>query len=152
ASVITLPLIYVLGRELFDHRRALLAMLIFALSPMQIYFAQEARTYALLGVPITVALFGIARFLGGDRRALWLYALGGIIGMYCHATMAMFLAACNVAVLAAILRSNRATLAQWIITNAIVGLAALPELVIMVLSGGSGSGLQWIPEFQLRDF
>ena len=51
ASVLTLPLIYLIAIELFDWRRGLAAMLIFALLPLQVSFAQDARTYTLLLIP-----------------------------------------------------------------------------------------------------
>jgi len=153
ASVLALPLVYLIGKELFDRRRGLIAALVMALSPLQIHFAQEARTYALMLLPIGVALFAIARILNGDtrQRVLWLYGVGAIVALYCHATAAFFVAACNVAVIIAILGDRRIdrrqALIRWIATNVIVGIAAIPELAAMALQGRSGSGLEWIPRF-----
>src|SRR5215469_11764749 len=78
ASVLTVPLVYAIGKELFDSRSALLAALVFALSPMQVAYAQEARTYALLSLPVCAVLWSSARFMRGDMRGrvLLAYALG----------------------------------------------------------------------------
>jgi 4-amino-4-deoxy-L-arabinose transferase-like glycosyltransferase len=157
ASVLALPLVYLIGKELFDRWRGLLAALIMALSPMQIHFAQEARTYALLLLPIGVALLAISRFLKGDmrHRVLWLYGAGAIVALYCHATAAFFLGACNIAVVIAIVTDRRIdrrkALTRWIVTNLIIGVAAIPELVAMALQGRHGAGLAWIPRFSLLD-
>ncbi len=151
ASLLTLPLVYLLGRELLDDRRGLLAMLVFALSPMQIAFSQEARTYSLLLVPVGIALFGITRFLGGDtrKRVLCLYGLGALFALYCHATALFLIAACNIVVIATLLSDRQAgwqsTLTRWIYANALIGVLAVPELIAIVVQGRADAGLNWIP-------
>jgi 4-amino-4-deoxy-L-arabinose transferase-like glycosyltransferase len=155
--MLALPLVYLLGKELLDQRSGLLASLIFAVSPMQINFAQEARTYALLLIPIGMALLAVSRFLRGDLRprVLWLYGTSTVIGLYCHATMVFFIAACNVAVIVAILSDSRIerrqALTRWIAANCLVGVAAIPELAAMLHQGRSGSGLEWIAPFRPVD-
>lgn len=157
ASVLAMPLIYLIGKELFDQRHGLIAALIFALSPMQVSFAQEARTYALLLIPLSMSLLAIAHFLRGDTRprVLCLYGVGTIIALYCHATAAFFIAACNIAVFAAIATNRmidrRAAMIRWIGTNVVVALLAIPELVAMLLQGRHGAGLEWIPRFRPVD-
>ncbi len=48
-SVVSLPLLYALARALFrDQRAAMLALFLFALAPLHIYYAQEARMYGLV--------------------------------------------------------------------------------------------------------
>lgn len=55
-STLSLGLIYGCGRRLFGREAGLLAMVLLALSPFQIRYAQEARNYAL------TVLLGIASF------------------------------------------------------------------------------------------
>jgi mannosyltransferase len=151
ASVLALPLVYALGKELFDERRGLIGAAILALSPMQVKFAQEARAYALLLLPVGVVLLAIARFLRGERRGptLLLYGVGAVIGIYCHATAAFFIAACNIVVVAYILTDpslNRLTvLLQWIGTNTVVAIIAIPEFIGMLTLGGKG--VEWNSPF-----
>jgi mannosyltransferase len=157
ASVAALLFVYLIGKELFGQRRAMLAAFIFALMPMQVSFAQEARTYALLLIPIGMSLLAIARFLGGEmrQRVLWLYGIGAIVALYCHATAAFFITACGLAVIIAILSDRRidqrAALTRWIVTNALVALVAMPELFAMLQQGRTGAGVQWIPPFRPVD-
>jgi uncharacterized membrane protein len=53
-GALTIPLLYGVGRRLFDTRTALLAALLLALSPFHVYYSQEVRMYAL------VTLLGLA--------------------------------------------------------------------------------------------
>ena len=153
ASVLTVPLVYAIGKELFDHKCGLLAALVFAASPMQVAFAQEARTYALLSLPIGVVLWTIARFMHGDMRyrILLAYGLGAVIAIYCHATAAFFLAACNLVMMAWLLAGHGvrdAAILRWLGANLIVGLLAIPELQGMVEQGRTAMGIAWITPFR----
>ena len=158
ASVLTLPLIYLIAIELFDWRRGLTAMLIFALLPMQIGFSQDARTYTLLLIPLCLALLAVARFLRGDTRwrTLGLFGVGAVVALYCHATAAFFIAACNIVVFVAIVAERRnqwqRSLIRWLVINSLIFLVGLPELIAMLVQGGSGAGLAWIPPFRAVDF
>jgi mannosyltransferase len=47
-GIATIPVIFAAGRELFDDSGGLTASLLFAVSPVAVHFAQEARMYTLL--------------------------------------------------------------------------------------------------------
>jgi 4-amino-4-deoxy-L-arabinose transferase-like glycosyltransferase len=79
ASVASIPLIYWLGRELVGNVCGLVAAVLMALAPTNIYYAQEARTYALLLLPVGFMLLAMARRRelrpggvrgGGDLRTI----------------------------------------------------------------------------------
>jgi|GEM_PF-1628044 len=54
AGIGTVPLLYLLGRRLFGRQAGLLAAALLALSPLAIWYSQEAKSYALL-LLVTVA-------------------------------------------------------------------------------------------------
>jgi mannosyltransferase len=155
ASVLALPLLYLLGRELGTRSQALLGSLLFALSPFALYFAQEARAYALTLIPATAVLVAVARFLRDPRATAVLvgYAVAAILCLYTHATLLLLLAACNLAVLASIASSDRSdrvrAMSLWLLTNVIVGVAAFPYLREMLAASRFG-GLDWIPPLSAR--
>ena len=155
ASVLTLPLLYMLGRELGRRSQALLGSLLFALSPFALYFAQEARAYALTLIPATALLVAVARFLRDPRStaALVGFAVAAILCLYTHATLLLLVAACNLAVLASIGFSNRSdrsrAIAVWLLTNVIVAVVAVPYLREMLAASRFG-GLDWIPPLSAR--
>ena len=66
-STLTIPALYLLGHRLAGCRVGLLAALILAISPFHVYFAQEARMYALLALNASLALYGLVRLLTDPR-------------------------------------------------------------------------------------
>ncbi len=60
-----------LGREAFAARAGLWAGLFAALSPIHVYYSQEARAYALLALALAVSHAALWRALATDRWAWW---------------------------------------------------------------------------------
>jgi 4-amino-4-deoxy-L-arabinose transferase-like glycosyltransferase len=150
ASSLAVLLAYGLGCELVGTTCGLLAALLFACSPTAIFYAQEARAYALMLLPLGFSMLCIARFirLPHSGTALLGYVLSTIVVLYCHVTMLLAVAGFNLAVLVAALGAQRAIelrhLRSWIGANVLVALAALP-LLLIVESPVSANGLAWIP-------
>lgn len=84
-GVASVPVVYFLGRELFDRQTGLLAGFLFAISPFQIWYAQEARMYALLVLATVTSWYLLLRIQ--DRwtrqRAVGFFACGVVLG-YTH--------------------------------------------------------------------
>jgi mannosyltransferase len=83
---------YLLGRELFSHRTALIAALLAAWSPFQIYYSQETRMYILVSLCAALAVLFFVKALrawvkaGGDRLRLFLFP-----GLYvCFTTASLY--------------------------------------------------------------
>jgi mannosyltransferase len=89
-GVLTVPLIYALAEQLFRRRlAALLSALFLAVSPLHVWYGQEARMYTLLtflGVLSAYLLLLAMDTPSRSRRAgLWLaYTLTGIAAVYTH--------------------------------------------------------------------
>jgi mannosyltransferase len=84
---------FFLGRYLFDQRAGLLAALLTAVSPFALYYAQETRMYALLGLAALATVYFFARAWVEQKWWQWLaYALSGAITLYAHNLGALFLA------------------------------------------------------------
>ena len=140
-----------LARELFPGRAsAVFAVLLLGLAPTNIYLAQEARSYALQGGALGLALLGFGRFLRDPRSkgALALYAAGGLGAVYFNIPSAFALIGFNVAALSAVM--GRAPLIErraywrWLGVNVLVALACLP-LAVTVLSPLTGAASGWLP-------
>lgn len=86
-SVAVLPFVYALGARLFDRRVGLLALAVTALSRLQLYYAQEARMYAML-LALTVASYycllrrderwWAAGYVGTAVGAAYVHPFGGL--------------------------------------------------------------------------
>ncbi|MBM4035901.1 MAG: hypothetical protein FJ291_29530 [Planctomycetes bacterium] len=75
ASVATLAVFWLLARELLPRAAALAATAVLAVSAYQVYFAQEARHYALAAFFVTLSWYFLALLLVGKVRwrfPLWL--------------------------------------------------------------------------------
>ncbi len=90
-GLLTVPLIYAVTVELFRSSLAgLLAALLLAVSPLHIWYGQEARMYTLLTFLGLLSGYLLLLLTGrelsrGKQAALWLaYALTGIAAIYTH--------------------------------------------------------------------
>lgn len=85
-SLLSIPAIYWFSKEMFlSSQVALLSSIIFAISPYEILFAQDARPYSLLALVTMLSSAALLQSIRRDSRNNWiLYCLTMIIGMYSH--------------------------------------------------------------------
>jgi mannosyltransferase len=148
AGVLTIPVAYLIGRELRGSRVGLLAAALAAVNPMLLWYSQEARAYSLLALFCALSLLYCVRALRWDERGrpegkrdLVLWGVFSALALATHYFAAFPLAAEVVLLLR---RRGRATLAGlWI-----VGLTAalLAPLVVHQMSYGHA---EWIGKFSL---
>jgi 4-amino-4-deoxy-L-arabinose transferase-like glycosyltransferase len=96
-----------------------------AVSPLDVWYAQEARMYALLGTTVLVAAYGVAR---GDRLGATVVAAALTVGLFVD-YLALAIWATGTGVLASgWWRRGRArnALVTWMLCSAAAGLAAWP--------------------------
>ena len=75
--------LYLLGRDLFDKRVGLAAGIIIALSPLQLFYAQEARMYTQLVCLTILSSWFLFRALQADGWWWWvLFGLGATLASY----------------------------------------------------------------------
>jgi uncharacterized membrane protein len=135
AGILTIPLLYPLGRRLYDARVGLLACALLAVAPFHVQYSQEARHYALL------ALLAVWSFDALDRLArrptVWTaaeYIAASALVFYTHAYGVFILAAHAACVLAAWLverRITRRAVLGWFGLAAIVGMLCAPWVSIL---------------------
>ncbi|WP_299264092.1 glycosyltransferase family 39 protein [Halorientalis sp.] len=69
-GIVSLPLLYLLGRKLFDRTTGLVATLVFAVAPFQLYYAQETRMYSLWTMLTLVSFLTFLRLRRQPTRRL----------------------------------------------------------------------------------
>jgi mannosyltransferase len=156
-GVLTIPLVYALGRTIRDHRLGIVTALLFAISPFQVWYSQEARAYSLLTLGATSAMLGVANLLrhpersGNVREAApaWLaYVVGTAVALLAHDTAVFLPIGANVLMLGwwwVREREPRGFLRNWLLAQlAVLCLWStwLPAFVQQVIHGDSYS---WIP-------
>lgn len=77
AGTLLIPAVYITGRELFDRRTGVLAAALTAIAPLLIWYAQEARPYALFMLFATLAVWAQVKVLRDGRIRYWA-AYGGL--------------------------------------------------------------------------
>lgn len=85
AGIATVPVVYVAARWLAGRRAAAIAALLVAVSPLMVWFSQEARAYALatlLSALTVLCVVGYQR----SRRSRWLagWAVSAALGLATH--------------------------------------------------------------------
>lgn len=81
ASTLTIAVLYFIAMRTFDRRVALACAALLAFSPLDIWYAQEARMFALATLAIVVAVLGL--LLESPLGAV-LMALGLAVGLYSY--------------------------------------------------------------------
>lgn len=66
-SVATVYLIYLIGKQLFNKRVGLISALLLSISPLHIYYSQEARMYALAAFAVSLSTYFLIK-LASDIR------------------------------------------------------------------------------------
>ncbi|MBD0373546.1 MAG: glycosyltransferase family 39 protein [Pyrinomonadaceae bacterium] len=84
-SVLTVLVVYHLALKLFNRRAAVFAAVFTALSPLQVFYAQETRMYAQLTFLAASSVYFFVGWLKeGSRRSLALYVIATTLLLYTH--------------------------------------------------------------------
>ncbi len=85
SGVLTVAVVYALGRDLLDEWAGLGAAFLFAASPFSVYYSQEARMYALLGLFSALSTYLLVRLARRPTGPLFAgYVLAVAAGLYIH--------------------------------------------------------------------
>jgi len=135
---------------------ALACLLLFALSPSDIYQSAYIRGYGLAKLAVTVSFIGLVAAMR-QRRDCWLaYVVGAVVAIYCHTTMLLWPVIGSLAVLVELgwqRRAVGAVLVRLAACNlAIIALSGW-ELVIALAQMRTRAGnISWIKPLSPDDF
>ena len=138
AGTLTVPVCYAAGRTLVSHRAGVIVAALSAVSPLLVWYSQEARAYGLF------VLFGALSFLYFSRaladpstRQLGLWATASSLTLLTH-----YFGAFLIVVEALILLYRHRSRATWLATGALaaVAVAVLPLAAYQVVHASS----RWI--------
>jgi mannosyltransferase len=142
AGVLAIPVAYFIGRELRGSRTGLLAAAIVAVNPMLIWYSQEARAYALLGLFCALSLLFCVRALEDGRRRDFTW--WGVFSALALATHYFAVFPLIAEILFLVRRRGRAILPGLWIVGAVAALLA--PLAYRQMSYGHA---EWIGKFSL---
>lgn len=146
-SVATVPILYALGRRLFDRRTGLLAALLLSINAFHIRYAQEARSYAMVVFLVTLGTWLLVRNLQQPSSAHWgVYSAICVLAVYGHFYAGLVIAA-QLGALAVLPRKDVPwkTIARHLCWFALM---MIPIAVILVRTGTGPIG--WTQPFALE--
>ena len=130
-GLLAVPLVYQLARSLIPDRRtgeavALLAALLLAINPYQIWHSQDVRNYTVWPTLSLASLWLMIRALKEDRRVLWIgYTITALASLYSHYYDVFIVFFANIYVFL-VHWKDRHLLKRWIPVQAILALLYLP--------------------------
>ena len=129
-NVLTVPMLYVLGREIFGRKAGLVAAFCLALSPMQISYSQAFRPYSLIVLLAAISMYAMLKALRNGGFRWWCAnVLANFLMMWLHPFVVFFFFAEGCFLLVFLRRRLRET-ALWVFAHA---LTVLPSLIWLAL-------------------
>jgi mannosyltransferase len=162
--------LFLIGRTLGGWRAGLVAGLLLALSPLQVQYGQEARSYTFVILMMSIGLLGLIELARdprgaslpfrspGARLAPWvIYTLGTVGALNVLSTAFFWLISANLAAVAILMDRtiDRARfLKRWLAAQAIVLLFTLPWFGVMdvVTDGQMTNATNWVPGITFHSF
>ncbi len=150
-------LVTLIASEARAPRAGLVAGVLMALSPFEVQYSQEARSYAMVSAFVLLALWGLVRIAKAETTAAaksprsgWIaYAVGTIGALNLLLLSTIWLLASNLAMTAIATRArDRGRLVRnWLIMQAVILAAWLPALIAiwLVRHNDPLRGYEWIP-------
>jgi 4-amino-4-deoxy-L-arabinose transferase-like glycosyltransferase len=156
-AVLTVPLLYITGQRLIPHRdvASLIAAALGAVSPMYLWYGQEARMYTMLAFLSLLSFYLYVRVFFDQHlsRAGWIIAyVGTSILLVATHYLGGLLVIAELAGLAVILvrrRSSRRLTGAVIITLIAIGLASLIGAWLNMPALTQSVGVRFVPLFEL---
>jgi mannosyltransferase len=141
ASTLLVWLTYRFARLYAGRGQALVAATLVALSPFQVMYAQEARSYALAALFMVASLYLFARAFQLGRRRAWLpYVLVTALGLW---TQVITLLGIGTQALLLLGRPDRRRTGRWLLAQAVVALLYAPWLALSWGRGESAAAGHW---------
>jgi 4-amino-4-deoxy-L-arabinose transferase-like glycosyltransferase len=133
AGTALVPVVYLLGDELYDRRAGLAGAALCVVAPFAVWYSDEARMYALFMLFAALALLGQLRALRtGERRDWALFAVGSIGMLWTQYFGVLFAGVQQAGFLyAAVSRRGagapvRPLLTGWLLSTGVIVLACAP--------------------------
>lgn len=129
-GTLLVPLVYSFGSRLMGRRIALVAASMATLAPVQVYYSQETRMYALAAFLALLGFYLFVRLLeeGASRKIWTAYIFVTALSLYVHYYSFLLLAAENLLFLFTLIdrKEKRSFLASWLLSQFFLALLFLP--------------------------
>jgi hypothetical protein len=136
-GVLTVLLVYVIGRHLYGHRAGLMAALLLAVMPYHVVPTRQVLLDGPMALMATLALYMLVRF-GATERPVWLYATGVCMGLTFLAKETGILMVGAIYAFLALSPELRVRIWQILLSLLLMVAAMVPFPLTVSLAGGGG--------------
>jgi mannosyltransferase len=144
-GILAIPLIYKVGHLCFGQKVGLVSALWLSLSPLHVWYSQEARMYAMV---VFLSLGSVYFFLRTLRENDWKLWLGFVVLTalaYPTNYSAFLVSLMQLAFIICTFRTNYRVLHRWTISQILAFLPTVPWLVALLRREVKSFGFGWIP-------
>jgi len=166
AGVMSVGLIYLLGRLAFGAASGLLAAALLAVWTVHVDYSQEARAYSLLFFLTLLTSLGLLYYARALQRiaapgrsdvrrrrvALVLFGIGNVLSFYTHIIAMAWIILSSLLLLAIVLRERRIYRAELLSVFGVMALCASPGIYRLIQQMLAGDEFHWLPQAGLVDF
>ena len=147
-GVATVAVAYPIGVELRSRRAGLILASLVAVSPLMLWFSQDARSYALLILLTSLALLFFAQALRtASSKSIWLWAFASAAALTAH-----YFAAFVLLPEALILLFSRRTRSRAVWPSALVAFIGIALLPLLLFQASHAGNISWIKFLRLTDW
>ena len=145
-GVATVAMVYSLTRELAGPRRGIAAAGITAVAPLAVYYSQEARMYALLGLAGVCTAYAFLRAWKLGKWGWWLaFGVAGAVTLYAHNLGVVFLVGLDAWGFFACIKERRARqLVPWFLAHVLMFGLFAPWLAFLPGQLGKIQQAYWV--------
>ncbi|MCK4410369.1 MAG: glycosyltransferase family 39 protein, partial [Candidatus Eisenbacteria sp.] len=126
----TIPLVYLLGRDMAGRRAGLVAAALFAVSPFSVWYSQEVRNYSLVILLSAASTLAAWRIITRGGRAWVLYVASVTLALYSNLSAAFLWLAHTVFGLGRLVRERR--LWKWAAACLVIAVLFLPVFLGLI--------------------
>jgi mannosyltransferase len=130
----TIPLFYLLGKEMYDRNAGIIAAAVLAFSPFQLLYSQDARAYTTGLFFFSLALLFFLRGLRTEKRSNWVFfGIFSALSFWTHFYVFIGVLVLYAYALYAVVKKNGwnfKAFTSWILSAVVFLIATLPLLVV----------------------
>ena len=149
ASTALIPVLYAAGRDVYDRRAGLVAAALGVVAPFAVWYAQEARMYALFMLFALLAAWLQVRILRDGRTRDWAGYTVAAAALVATQYFGLALVVVQQAIFLAALARDRRLLRGWLVAGAALALLLAPLLAFgadqFAANEAAGKGFQQVP-------
>jgi len=150
-GILTIPLVYEIGRLCFDQKIGSVSAFLLSLSPFHVWFSQDARMYAMAAFLTLASVCFFLRLLQGSNWRWWVgFVVCTVLGYYTH-YFTFFITLAEFTYLLITFRTRYKLFRKWTLAQAVAFLPLIPWLVAIFTREMGSFGIGWVPRPEWLD-